>query len=239
MRAAAPGPDRSRMVGVVDASRAILDGAQDLARRSRRVSWLAWGSFYAAYGGFLVLVLLGLFFPVPGSVTNGSSGLSVPPLWAYLVSFSPAGLLLVAAVRELFAARAASRAVIRGVSPGPARPRGPDERPGWTQQVVESQKLLTNAKVEVDWSILPIAGCLLGLDGAVGLVVETATAGSASLVPFLGVVLGLGFVCPFVYLLYRIGQQWIGGFQQHLDRQVREVSALEAEFLWRFAGSPA
>ena len=229
------------MVGVVDASRSILDGAQDLARRSRRVSWLAWGSFYAAYGGFLVLVLIGLFFPVPGSVTNapGSSGPSIPPLWAYLVSFAPAGLLLVAAVRALFAARAAARAVTRGTPPDTARPRGPDESPGWTQQVVEAQKLLTNAKVEVDWSVLPIAGSLLGLDGAVGLVIETATAGSSSLVPFLGVVLGLGFVCPVAYLLYRVGQQWIGGFQQHLDRQVREVSALEAEFLWRFAGSPA
>jgi len=227
---------------VVDASRSILDTAKDLARRSRRLSWLSWGFLYAAYGGLVVVSLVTVYFGIQMMTTvpgGASSTSSVPPLWAYPLAFAPAIVLLVWAIHELFAGRAAAAATLRGTSrPDAGASVASDETSGWTQQVVEAQKLLTTAKLETDWTFLPLG---LGLVGAVvnSILALATVSGEGTVYLLLAIVIGLGILCPAVYLLYRVAREWIGSVQDRLDRQVREVSALEAEFLWRFAGSPA
>jgi hypothetical protein len=242
MSGTAPGPDRAWVEGVVGASRSVLDGAKELARRSRRFSWLSWGFLYAAWAGVIVVPLLVLFFPsytVTSTLGGGSYGVNVPPVWYYLIAFVPAMLLFVGALRELFAGRAAARAAIRGTPGGPRPPGGADEPVGWTQQVVDAQKLLTAAKLETDWSFLPLGIGLLGADSTFGTAVLSVALGTGGFGSILVVGIGAGVFLVGLYLLYRVAREWIGGFQHHVDRQVREVSALEAEFLWRFAGSPA
>lgn len=242
MHREAPGSDRARVEGIVGASRSVLDGAQELARHSRRASWLAWGFLYAAWGGFLVLVLTWLWFTTT-TTTFGSGGTMTtvvpPPDWWIPVPFLPAAVLLLWAVSEIFAGRAASRAAIRGAR-AVSDPRDlPREPVGWTQQVVEAQKLLTAAKMETDWTFLPLAMGLLGGTLALDEGVFDAVGGLASTVQLGLIVVGVALVSFALYLLYRVAREWVGGFQAHLDRQVRDVSALEAEFLWRFAGTPA
>ena len=39
--------------------------------------------------------------------------------------------------------------------------------------------------------------------------------------------------------LYLLAREWIASYQTLLDREVGELSRLEAEFLWRFTGTPA
>jgi hypothetical protein len=234
--------DRVRVVGLVGASRSVLDGAKELARRSRRLSWLSWGFLYASWGGFGVLLAFMVFFAVTTTSTVPGGGVNtttMPPLWGYPIAFAPTILLLGWALHELFAGRSAGRAAIRGASPSPLPPGDRDDSPGWTQQVVDAQKLLTAAKLETDWSFFPLAIGLLGWAAAVATAVFAPLGGAASLYALVTIAVGVGVGGLALYLLYRVAREWIGGFQDHLDRQVREVSALEAEFLWRFAGTPA
>ena len=242
MPGAVPDSDRTRVGEVVGSSRSILGAAKELARRSRRLSWLAWGFLYAAYGGLFVVSVLTVYFAiqitttVPGGATSTTS---VPPLWAFPLAFAPALALLVWAVHELFAGRAATVAALRGTPrPDTLAFVASNDVPGWTQQVVEAQKLLTTAKLETDWTFLPLG---LGLLGAVvnSVLALGTISGDGTLYLLVAVAVGFGLGATALYLLYRVAREWIGGFQERLDRQVREVSALEAEFLWRFAGSPA
>lgn len=242
MSSVAPVSERARLEGLVDASRSILDGAKELARHSRRASWLAWGFLYAAWGGFVGVVLFTLWFSTT-LTTFGPGGEVVtnqpPPVWIYPILFVPAGVLLVGAIYEIFAGRGASRAAIRGAPGGALSSSGRDDPVGWTQQVVEAQKLLTAAKLETDWTFLPLAMGLLGGTLAVDEAAFDAVGGLGAIYELGLIAVGVALVSVALYLLYRVAREWVGGFQAHLDRQVRDVSALEAEFLWRFAGTPA
>ena len=234
--------ERARVEVIVDATRSILDGAKDLARRSRHLSWSSWGFLYAAWGGVALLVFLVLFFPMWASTSTGAGGVvstDNPPLWYIPLAFAPAIVLLFWAVHGVFAGRAASREALRGVPRGTSPPSGRDDSPGWTQQVVEAQKLLTAAKLETDWSFLPLGIGLLACDSFIGNTLITILGGNGFPDPYLPLVVGAAIFLVALVFLYRVAQEWVGGFQKYLDRQVREVSALEAEFLWRFAGSPA
>ncbi|HTZ62211.1 MAG TPA: hypothetical protein VMC82_06205 [Thermoplasmata archaeon] len=243
MRGAAPSPpDRARVGGIVAASRSVLDGAKDLARRSHRLSWICWGFLYAAWGGVVLLTLLALVYPNWSATLESGGGLgmtSSPPLVDLPLAFAPAIALFCWALRELFASRRAARAAIRGTAANGRAPSAGDVAPGWTQQVVDAQKLLTAAKLETDWSFLPLGIGLLGVDSTVTVALNPILGGPFSNAPYFVVGVGAVAFCMALYFLYRVAESWIGGFQQHLDLQVRAVSALEAEFLWRFAGSPA
>jgi hypothetical protein len=39
--------------------------------------------------------------------------------------------------------------------------------------------------------------------------------------------------------LYFVARSWVRSYQARLDREVGELSRLEAEFLWRFTGTTA
>jgi len=224
---------------IVDAVRSQLGRARAVARRSRRFSWLAWGSLFAMYGGLAVFVVLGLHFSTVVTTTlpgGGTSTSTVLPLWVYPVGATPPAVVFALAIRELFVARRESRG-----PPPPSPPGEESDSPGWTVQAVESQKLLERAKGETEMSFLPLAFGFLGAGGLAGTLVgarlltaSSSGAAVAVLPPTVGALLAVGLLWP----LYAYARDWIGDCQKELEREVREVARLEAEFLWRFAGTP-
>jgi hypothetical protein len=224
--------------GAVVGVRSLLDRARSVSRRSHRISWLSFGFLVALYGGIVVLSVLGAIYPVSTTTTlaNGSTQTTTTwSTWGYLIAAPPALIVLGLLVRELVLGRAELRA-----GPGTAGPPpGDEEGSGWTQQAVEAQKLLADAKHETEISFAPLAFGLLGMGELVAVEgLEVLFPSTAALDFFVS--LGLGFLALLALVpLYLLARGWILGNQALLDRQVREVSELEQAFLERFARTPA
>ena len=45
-------------------------------------------------------------------------------------------------------------------------------------------------------------------------------------------------IVPFIWFVWRAARRWVAHYQQGLDDQVRDMVALEGEFLGRFASGP-
>jgi hypothetical protein len=232
-----PGRESASLApGAIVGVRSVLERARGVKRRSNRVSWLAFGFLIAYYGGIVVLSLLQSVDPVvvTTQTANGSSTMTSWPTWGYLIASPPAIVVLALLVRELLLGRAELRSTSAAGPPA----GGADESPGWTQQAVEAQQLLTSAKNETEIAFLPLVFGFLGVGEIV------AIEGAELLLPgdpaafFVG--LGLGFLgMALVWPLYRLARSWISGNQAVLDRQVREVNELEQAFLARFTGTSA
>jgi len=219
----------------------LADRVDRMARRSRRFSWYSWGFLFLTYGGYaLVAVLAALFPQVTTTVTNnGVSTSSTFPEWALPVGMMPALLVLALAVRELIVGRREAQ-VGRPTRSGRAA-LGPEPQPPiWTETVQQCQQKISHAKSEVEWSFFPLAFGSLGIGE---LVISYLTQASGITLPLVYVVLGpLLALAPTLALtlsLYFASRRWVPEFQKELNRQVGEVTRLEAEFLWRFAGAGA
>lgn len=197
------------------------------ARRSNRFSWLSWGFLFALYLGLVFGALVGVAYPGFGA------GLG---LWLLLLYFLPAFVLLALGLRELFLGRRES--LEQESARPPARTAAvPVQAQGWTEMVQESQKVITHAMNETDFTFLPLCFGALGLGEFLGIGILNWIAPSGAEFPFVGLLIPIPFIL-LVWPVYRVARRWIGGYQAVLDRQVRELSRLESEFFWQFARAP-
>lgn len=215
---------------LADSVRSQLSVARSIARRSHRFNWFAWGTIIAGIGGLLVWVILTFLYPVIATTTLSTSYLT--PLWAYLFAVGPAAVVFGFAIREVFVGRRESRA------PAPQLGEDAFDADGWTRQAVEAGVFLFTAKHETDEALFPLALALVGMGGFVGFCVIHAIPGAFGAYPDL--VEAAASIAALLLLLPlgRVVRDWIGRYQAELDRQVRAVSELEAEFLWRFTTPP-
>lgn len=216
-----------------------LDGrTQALARRSRRFSWFCWAFLFAVYASLLLYAYIAAAFAVVTTTTTayGTSSSSVTPWWALPVSAIPGIALLSLAVREaLLGDRDADRGAVATVRA--SRPTPDATAAGWTETVQHCQQRVTHAKSEVEWSFVPL---VLGWFAFVELYVIFLLQYISTTIPALAVFVGpaIAFGSLIVlWPLYRFAKEWVRGYQLLLDQQVGELSKLEAEFLWRFAGA--
>lgn len=158
------------------------------------------------------------------------------PAWGAAVSLLPALVMLALAVRELLVGERES--VPARVPSDASRPAGPEESaPGSVETVQQAQRLISHAKSETEFSFVPLflgvygAGALAGSE-VVGWLAPSAGAFTVLVSSVVAVPCLLA-----LWPLYRIANRWIGGLQRLLDRQVGELTRLETEFLWRFAGT--
>lgn len=212
---------------------------QQVARRSRRFSWYSWGFLIVSLVSFSLAPIVGSYYPTTVTTTTltSVSYYTTLPWWVVPLGLAAPLTLVALAVREVALGRRESRA--EPVGPSSAIRTTTDEGPpNWTEVVQRSQKMLTHSKSEVEWSFVPI---VLGFVGAVGWLFDMAdqllppTANNAQWV-FYGPVVALPLLA-LLWPLYRAAREWIGAYQSLLDRQVGEISRLEAEFLWRFGGA--
>jgi hypothetical protein len=202
----------------------LADRLRGAVRRSYWFSGLAW-----AFG---IAVLVGLLVPYR-TVTVSSSGTSSSSGPGYTEPIVFLGLIVVLACAVLVLALA-RREALTGEVPGSSAPPVSQSEGGWVGAVQRAQRTVTRTKYVTEFSFVPLilGTLLLGAWGVSTLLVGTV---ADSWWPAVGVgpavLLGVG--------LYLAGQQWIGSFQARLDRQVDELSHLEAEFFWRFPGIPA
>ncbi len=211
------------------------DSIRVAARRSRRFSWFSWGFVFALVGGYLLGAVLGLLFPVvTTTITDGGTSTTTTfPVWIIPVALLPAIVVLALAVREAILGRREGLQI--SSPPNPAAPQGPlVESAGWTEQVRQSQQLITHMKNETEISFLPLFLGTLGLaEVLVGEAIAASSAGTLTilLVPLVAV----PFLLPLVPL-YWVTRQWIRGYQAILNRHVGELTRLESDFFARFAG---
>jgi len=209
-----------------------------MARRSRRFSWFCWGFLFAGYGGLALYSIIAVLFPVVTTVTSstGTMTTSTAPLWSIPVAALPGVSLFVLAFREVIVGRHERDLGTSPVS-GPSGPGDEGTSVGWTETVQRCQQRVTHAKSEVEWSFVPL---VLGVFGYVEIVASLLL---EVLFPALGlfyIILGpvLALVGVILLLpLYQYAKGWISDYQLLLNVQVGELSKLEAEFLWRFAGA--
>lgn len=210
-----------------------------VARRSRRFSWFSWGFLFAVYIGASVGAILSLVFMTTVTTTTlgGTSTTTTGAWWAYPVGLAPSIVLLVLAVREVLLGRIESRGEVSSLPPTGTRPEAP-AAVNWTENVRQAQETLTRSRSEVEWSFVPL---VLGMLGLFEFVLSAALVLVLSSWGALGVVLPLMLGFPFLLFLwplYRVAGRWINRYQEQLTRQGKELSALENEFFWRFAGMP-
>jgi hypothetical protein len=217
------GDVQSKLVDLVSRIRGV-------GRRAGRYSWYSWGFLLALYGGVIGGGVVGLAFPGFGA----SLGVAL-----VFVLYLPGLLLLALAVREILLGRRESDDPGSALNPAPDRSTL-DTALGWTAVVQESQRVISRAKSEIDFSILPLAFGILGLGESVSvfwfpLLINYVEGGFLVMLVLLIPVAFLTLVWPF----YRGGRRWIGKYQSLLDQQVRDLSRLESEFYWKFSGVPA
>jgi hypothetical protein len=227
----APRPPEVPITDVQGHLGVLVSRVRRAGRRAWRYSWFSWGFLIALY---------------MGSVAGAVSGLAFPGLWVplgqvtFLFFLLPAIGLLALALRELLLGHRESRATSSDVVPkGGTVPIGSEL--GWTETVQETQKRLSQAKSEADFSIVPLAFGFLGLGSVVSgefLLPLVAVSGGGFL-ELLAIFIPIPFMLALVLPIYRAGRRWIAGYQSLLDSYVRDLSRLEAEFFWRFAGVPA
>jgi hypothetical protein len=233
--------DGASIAGIGRHLSALEGGIRSGAQHSRRFSWYAWTFLFVVYVCLVLLSVIGFLFAVTTTTTSSNGSVSTTttfPWWDPLVSAVPALVVLALAVREILRGRREQR--------GEAAPRraGDSETtlqssPSWTETVQQCQQMVTHAKNEVEWSFLPLVLGLFSL-------VELLSFGfQSTLSPNLGaawVLVGPLTALPALALLwplYRAARHWVVGYQSLLDRQVGELSRLEAEFFWRFTGTGA
>jgi hypothetical protein len=207
------------------------------ARRSYRFSWFSWGFVFAIALSTGLFTLIDFYFQITTMTTfpGGSSSTSSDPWWAVPVALLPSVVLLALAVRELLVAR---REAARGAVPAVPSADAPASQTegGWIVAVQQAQKTITHMKNETEFSFVPLVLGAFSVGGAAALLLpaETLLMGY-----WVVVLLGVGAALVLVLPLYVLARGWISGYQTLLDRQVGELSRLEAEFLWRFTGTPA
>jgi len=212
-----------------------IDGRiRSLARSTNRFSWLSWGLLFAVYLG---LLLWGIVFSLlPVKSTNGVGTSILAPWWDVFILAGPGVVLLYFVIRE---AVIGHREFSLGTSGSTKDDRAELEPAptGWTETIQRCQQRLTHSKSEVEWSFVPLfLGCASLAWFVVANVQSVLFPGAGPIVFLVNPVVAFGsllLLLPF----YRYAQQWVAGYQRLLDRQVGELSKLEAEFLWRFAGA--
>jgi len=211
-----------------------------LAVRCRRFSWFSWGFLFAVYLGGTLVGILSLLFPVVVTTvtTYGTSTTTSTPWWAYLVGFVPPVVLLTLTVRELVLGLRESRAGV----PAPllaGTGSGALDSMSWTESVRQAQQTLTSSRSDVEWSFVPL---VLGTLGFASLTLGEFLALFTTTVGGIWIILPLVIGVPFLTLFWpfhRAALRWINVYQDRLSRQGKELSALENEFFWRFAGIPS
>ena len=99
--------------------------------------------------------------------------------------------------------------------------------------------MATHAKSEVEWSFVPLVLGWFGLAEFFFIGVEQTLSNNATTVAILvGPLVALASLV-LLWPLYLGAREWVVGYQSVLDRQVGELSRLEAEFFWQFAGMTA
>jgi len=202
----------------------LSDRLRGAVRRSYWFSVLAW-----AFG---IAVAVGTLVPYQTTkVTAGGSTSTSGPAWTAPVFFLSLTVILVFAVLALLVAR---REALAGEVPRSSTPTATQSEGGWVAAVQHAQKIVSRMKHVTEFSFVPlILGTLvMGVWGVSALLTGTR------LEPW-GLALGVVPVALLAGALYLISRGWIGSYQTLLDRQVGELSHLEAEFLWRFTGAPA
>lgn len=230
-----PGP--SAPVAAVDEElQRLTVSLRATARRGRRFSWFSWGYLFAVYVGQtlsgILILLLFLSGPVNGAAI--SDGVLVG------LAFTPAIALLALAVREVFVGRRetyGSWERLRVTRPATGFP----EEVGWVANVQEAQRMISQTKNDLDWSFLPLAlGTIgFGLIGFNELLVGSLSSLTTAYPWLILLPEALAFattllLVPFYYAV----RDWVVSYQELLDREVRELTRLESEFLWRFTGAP-
>jgi len=227
-------------VGVGSHLADLANRVRRLGERSRRFSWYSWGFLFLVYGGLTLASVIGYLFPqVTTTVSgNGISTSTTFPAWDLPVSMLPAVALFVLAVREVILGRREARLD----RPIRSRRFATGSLPmvsNWTETVQQCQQKITHAKSDVEWSFLPLV--LGGFGIAQITIFALAQAASTSLMISFVVLEPLALVAALAVILplYFASRHWVPEFQRQLDRQVGEVTRLEAEFLWRFGGAGA
>jgi hypothetical protein len=170
-------------------------------------------------------------------VNGGTSTTYSAPYWAIPVSFAPAVILLVLALREVYRGFS-PRAPAEAPQEGSVKAALDDSDAGWTELVRQTQEKLTHSKHETEISFIPLVLGFLG--GA-----ELASFGIAMLLPpayqtplfFLLAPIGaIPFIVGILWPLYRMFRGSVGGVQRELERHVDGLTHLESEFFVRFGG---
>jgi hypothetical protein len=226
---------REGPIGRIESRLELLDaGIRSTVRRSRRISWLAWGFLFAAVAG-LPLFVIGVF--VAGVTSSGNASL----LDTVAVGTTPAIVLFGLTVWQLWRGRRESLQYREG-HPPPAEPSAPAPVPLGVSilTVQESQKQISRVRGELEISMIPIILGGITLFELVGdLVLQSLVSSSPqgpsaleiSFVPVLPIVL----IIPIVWILWRTARHWVDEYQRGLDVQVHQMISLEGEFLGRFA----
>ena len=212
---------------------------QQVARRSRRFSWYSWGFLFVCFGSVYLASYLGSLYAVTvtTSTLGGVSVYTTLPWWTPLVGLAPPLAVLALGVREVVLGRRESERETASAN-STQRATAEESPPNWTEVVQQNQKALTHSKSEVEWSFVPL---ILGFFGAVEVAIELIVQMlPPSPNPAIWVLVGPAIALPslaMLWPLYRVARRWVGSFQTLLDRQVGEITRLEAEFLWRFGGA--
>jgi hypothetical protein len=229
----APGPSvEEGPIGRVESRlQRLEDAIRSAARRSRRISWMAWGSLFAAAVG---VPLLGIGF----TLARATSSPNVDVVIA--VGELPAVVLFGLAVCGLILGR---REAMRypNEAPLPAQPSAPGAGSFGVSLlgVQASQQAISRVRGELEISMIPLilGGIalfeLLG-EAVVYTFLSAPTGPSTAQLVFLPV-LPVVLVIPVIWVLWRVARQWVERYQRGLDDQVRQMISLEGEFLGRFA----
>ena len=219
----------------------LSESLRRAARHGRRLSWFSWGFVLLTPLGFVLLVVLSI--AAFNAAASGSSFLSTGGLlaWAVPVAFAPSFASLALAVREFLLARRETydgwSSLVSADTPPASQSEG-----GWVAAVQQAQKTVTHIKNETELSFLPLVLGVLSLgvlafETLLSPVLATAAVGDPGLI--LVAPLGGLALCVLLVPFYLSAKDWVESYQTLLDQQVRGLSQLEAEFLWRFTGTPA
>ena len=232
--ATVPNPEGiSGPIGRVESRLLALDaGIRAAARHSARISWYAWGFLFAAFTGPPVAEVAFVY----ESLRSGGGPV---PVGALAVGALPAVGLLAFALGELWSGIVESRRDRAG--PMPTRPSGEGAPIGLSLVTVqEDQKEISRVRGELEVSMIPLVlGGITLIEYTVALTLVGWYPGFGGLSVVYLPVIPVVFIIPFIWLVWRAARRWVGRYQKGLDDQVREMVALEGEFLGRFASGPA
>jgi len=216
----------------------LYAGIRSSARRSRRISWFAWG-FLFALSGIQIVPLLFVLALVP-SIS--------PPFGGFLfwtaIGATPSAVLFALVVRELWVG---SGEAVRFREGGPFPASVPTGEPGpiglSLQTVQESQKRISQVRSELEISMVPLVlggsgilffGGFLLLAFALGANFANLTIWSFAL----AFAVPLAILVAVIWVLWSLAKLWVAQYQEGLDEQVLQMISLEGEFFGRFASGP-
>ena len=212
-------------------------GIQRSVRRSRRISWFAWGFLFAAGGEYLVPILADVY-------GYAGSGFMSFPGWA-LVGLAPAVVLVTLAIRELWIGSGEAVRFSAGERVFPETAGAAADLAGVSFRALqEDQKRISSVRGELEVSMIPLVlGGFGALEIPTALVLEYVlgsnlpSGGEFYLLLF--PLLPLLVVGLVVWLLWSLAKLWVAQYQTGLDDQVLRMISFEGEFFGRFAGPPA